>query len=115
MFAASTGLPVVISICVAHLAVEANKARTLPEKLRAFSRLGPKDFVPVPPALKEATTGLSMGESAEKMAKEVGISRVERPEAPGDDVDSGLVLRIAPGLLPPCPSSRGSFARRSTR
>ena len=38
----------------------------------------PKDFLPVPPALKEPTTGLSMGESAEKMAKEGGIRRDEQ-------------------------------------
>src|SRR6202041_2048068 len=37
-----------------------------------------RDFLPVPPALKEPTTGLSMGESAEKMAKEGGIGRDEQ-------------------------------------
>src|SRR6266498_3614928 len=40
-----------------------------------FSRLRPKDFAPVPPALKEPTTGLTMGESAEMMAQKNGISR----------------------------------------
>src|SRR5712671_2047673 len=35
----------------------------------------PRDLLPVPPAIAEYSTGLSMGESAEKMAKENGISR----------------------------------------
>jgi acetyl-CoA acyltransferase len=47
----------------------------LPDKLRSFAGLSGKDFFPVPPALKEPSTGLTMGESAEKMAKENGISR----------------------------------------
>jgi acetyl-CoA acyltransferase len=34
--------------------------------------------LPVPPALKEPSTGLTMGESAEKMAKENGIGREEQ-------------------------------------
>ena len=46
-----------------------------PEKVRAFAGLSLKDVAPVPPALKEPTTGLTMGESAEKMAWENGISR----------------------------------------
>src|SRR5207253_3607325 len=35
----------------------------------------PKDLAPDTPAIAESTTGLTMGESAEKMAKENGISR----------------------------------------
>jgi acetyl-CoA acyltransferase len=35
----------------------------------------PKDLAPDAPAIAESTTGLTMGESAEKMAKENGISR----------------------------------------
>jgi acetyl-CoA acyltransferase len=37
-------------------------------------------LVPVPPALKELSTGLTMGESAEKMAKENGITRAAQDE-----------------------------------
>ena len=40
-----------------------------------LSALRPKDFAPQPPALKEPTTGLTMGESAELMAQKNGISR----------------------------------------
>src|SRR3984957_17047853 len=71
-------VPITVSKKLAHALVEANKARTLQEKIRAFTKLAPRDFLPVPPALKEPTTGLSMGESAEKMAKEGGIRREEQ-------------------------------------
>ena len=43
--------------------------------MKILSGLRPKDFTPNPPALKEPTTGLTMGESAEKMAQVNGISR----------------------------------------
>jgi acetyl-CoA acyltransferase len=42
--------------------------------------LRPKDLIPVPPAIAEYSTGLTMGQSAEKMAKENGISRRAQDE-----------------------------------
>jgi acetyl-CoA acyltransferase len=74
----ASDVPIAVSRKLARVLVEAQKARTLAEKLKLFASLAPKDFVPVPPALKEPTTGLTMGESAEKMAKEAGISREEQ-------------------------------------
>ena len=55
--------------------MEANSAKTPMAKARAFLDLKPKDLLPKPPALKELSTGLTMGQSAEKMAQENGISR----------------------------------------
>jgi acetyl-CoA acyltransferase len=63
---------------LAHALLEASRARSLPGKLRPFRRLKPKDLVPEPPAIAEYSTGLTMGESAEKMAKENGITREEQ-------------------------------------
>ena len=40
----------------------------------------PKDLVPVPPAIAEYTTGMSMGQACEKMAKENDISRRSQDE-----------------------------------
>jgi len=60
--------------------VQSSRARSLPEKLRPFQRLKPKDLIPVPPAIAEYSTGMTMGESAEKMAKENGITRREQDE-----------------------------------
>lgn len=72
--------PIFTSRPLAHALVSASKARNLPEKLKPFQKLKPKDLLPVPPAIAEYTTGMSMGESAEKMAKENGISRREQDE-----------------------------------
>lgn len=58
---------------------EAQKAKTLGQKLGAFSKLSPKDLVPpIPGFSREPTTGEQMGEAAEKMAKQNGISRQEQ-------------------------------------
>ncbi len=70
--------PIFTSRPLAHALLNASRARNLPEKLKPFQRLKPKDLLPVPPAIAEFTTGMSMGESAEKMAKENGISRREQ-------------------------------------
>jgi acetyl-CoA acyltransferase len=59
--------------------MEAQKAKSLGLKLKAFSRLSPKDLVPpIPGFSREPTTGEQMGEAAEKMAKLNGISREEQ-------------------------------------
>ncbi|WP_164000085.1 acetyl-CoA C-acyltransferase FadI [Pyxidicoccus caerfyrddinensis] len=70
--------PIFTSRPLAHALVAASKGRSLPEKLKPFQKLKGKDLIPVPPAIAEYSTGLTMGESAEKMAKENGISREEQ-------------------------------------
>ena len=67
--------PIFASHKLAQALVNASRARSLPERIRAFAGLSLKDVAPVPPALTEPTTGLTMGESAQKMAWENGISR----------------------------------------
>ncbi len=58
---------------------EAQKAKKLGDKLKAFSKLSPKDLVPpIPGFSREPTTGEQMGEAAEKMAKLNGITRQEQ-------------------------------------
>lgn len=51
------------------------KARDIPSRARALARLRPSDFVPQPPAIGDRSTGGSMGDGAEKMAKMNGITR----------------------------------------
>jgi len=70
--------PIFTSRPLAHALVAASKGRSLPEKLKPFQKLKGKDLLPVPPAIAEYSTGMTMGESAEKMAKENGISREEQ-------------------------------------
>ena len=59
--------------------VEAQKAKSIGAKIKAFSRLSPKDLVPgVPGFSREPMTGEQMGEAAEKMAKANHIGREEQ-------------------------------------
>jgi acetyl-CoA acyltransferase len=68
-------IPILHSKRMSQLLVEASKARSLTQRLGIFSQIRPRDLVPVSPAIAEPSTGESMGQSAEKMAKENGISR----------------------------------------
>lgn len=47
-------------------------------KLSAFKGVGFKDLMPKQPAIKEPSSELTMGQAAEKMAKENGISRADQ-------------------------------------
>jgi acetyl-CoA acyltransferase len=76
----ASDVPIAVSKKLAAALVEASRARTLGDRIAAFKKLKPRDLVPVPPALKEMSTGLTMGESAEKMAKENHISRGAQDE-----------------------------------
>jgi len=67
--------PVTYSDRFVEIMMEANAARDMPSKLKAFAKTRPKDLAPNPPAIAERSTGETMGDSAEKMAKENGISR----------------------------------------
>ena len=59
----SSVLPIGVSKKLARALVDLNKARTFGQKLAIFRRLGLKDLLPVPPAVAEYSTGLSMGPS----------------------------------------------------
>lgn len=74
----STDVPITVSKRLSTALLEASKAKTGLDRLKAFTKLSPRDLIPVPPAIVEFSTGLSMGESAEKMAKENGISRADQ-------------------------------------
>jgi len=67
--------PIFASRPLAQALVDFSRARSLGERMKIASRLRPRDFTPTPPALKEPTTGLTMGESAEKMAQVNAIPR----------------------------------------
>ncbi len=71
-------VPITVSDNLADALMSANAAKDPLSKARPFLELGPKDLVPRAPSIKEMSTGLSMGDSAEKMAKENGISRADQ-------------------------------------
>jgi len=68
-------IPILFSRNMSEAFTGAAKARSVAAKVGAFRKVRPRDLVPDAPAIAESTTGLTMGESAEKMAKENGISR----------------------------------------
>ena len=72
----------------------ASKAKSLPARLKILSRLRPKDFVPITPAIAEPTTGETMGQSAEKMAKIKGVHLADEcfPAGPlsADELDQRM-------------------------
>jgi len=72
---ALSDIPILASRRLADILVEASKAKSLGGRLRTFLKIRPRDLIPVAPAIAEPSTGESMGQSAEKMAKENGITR----------------------------------------
>lgn len=74
----SSVVPIQASRKLADTLVLLQKARTLPDRLKLLATLRPGDLVPVPPAVKDYSTGLSMGECAEQMARDWGIARADQ-------------------------------------
>jgi acetyl-CoA acyltransferase len=74
----SSVLPIGVSKKLAGSLVDLNKARSLSQRLGILSKLRFKDLLPVPPAVAEYSTGLSMGQTAEQMAKTHAISRADQ-------------------------------------
>lgn len=68
-------LPVQVSRKLAQALLHASRAKTLGARLQAFRGLRPRDLLPSPPAIRDYSTELGMGDIAEQMAKSHGISR----------------------------------------
>lgn len=75
-----SNVPIRFSDNAARRFIELARAKSVADKLAVISKLRPKDLAPVAPAIAEYTTGQTMGESAEKMAKENDISRRAQDE-----------------------------------
>jgi len=74
----SSVLPIGVSKKMAATLLALSKARTMSKRLKLLSKLSMKDLMPVPPAVAEYSTGISMGQTAEQMAKTHGITRQEQ-------------------------------------
>ena len=72
--------PIGVSKKLARALTDLQKTKTLSQKFAVLKKLGLKDLLPVPPAVAEYSTGLSMGQTAEQMAKTHGISRIAQDE-----------------------------------
>ncbi|MDQ6870710.1 MAG: acetyl-CoA C-acyltransferase FadI [Gemmatimonadota bacterium] len=104
-----SNIPILHAQGFADALVLASKAKTLPGRLKALSRIRPKDLVPVTPAIAEPSTGETMGQSAEKMAKLNAIAREEQDHfalrshrlAAAGTSDGRLTAEIMPVYVPP--------------
>ena len=72
--------PITYSDRFVDILMDANAAKDVTSKVKAFSALRPRDLAPRPPAIAERATGITMGDSAEIMAKENGITRQAQDE-----------------------------------
>lgn len=68
-------VPMLLSRNLRDALVTASRAKTPTAKLKSLAGVRPRDIVPIAPAIAEPSTGETMGESAERMARENGISR----------------------------------------
>jgi acetyl-CoA acyltransferase len=104
-----SNVPILHSRGFSDALVAASRAKSLPRRLKALAALRPRDLVPVTPAIAEPSTGESMGQSAEKMAKINGIAREAQDAlalrshqfAHAGTIDGRLTREIAPLWLPP--------------
>jgi acetyl-CoA acyltransferase len=101
-------IPILHSKRFSDLLVNLSKAKTPADRLKLLSSFRPKDLVPVTPAIAEPSTGETMGQSAEKMAKINGITREAQDEfalrshqlAHKGTEDGRLAAEIAPIFVP---------------
>jgi acetyl-CoA acyltransferase len=73
-------VPVLFSRKFTKRLMRLSKSKSAAARAKVLAGFRLADLAPVPPAIAEYTTGLSMGQSAEKMAKENGISRTAQDE-----------------------------------
>jgi len=101
---ALSDIPILASRRLSEILVAASKAKTVGARLAAFAKTRPRDLIPVAPAIAEPSTGQTMGQSAEKMAKENAIAREEQDRwaltshqrAAQGTADGRLTAEIAP-------------------
>ncbi len=103
-----SNVPIGYSPRLARALVAASQARSLPERVQSFAHLSISDLAPQVPGIKETSTGLSMGESAELMAKLNGITREDQDAfalrshqyAAAAWADGRLAAEVAPIYVP---------------
>ncbi|ANY89512.1 MULTISPECIES: acetyl-CoA C-acetyltransferase [Pseudomonas] len=76
----ASDVPIAVSPGLRRILLQANSARTWPERLKPFLKLRPRHLLPELPRIEEARTGLSMGEHCERMVQTWQIDRAEQDE-----------------------------------
>src|ERR1700716_4025187 len=104
-----SNVPILHSRGMSEALVSASKAKSFGGRVSAIARVRPRDLIPITPAIAEPSTGESMGESAEKMAKINGIPREHQDHfalrshrlAAAGTEDGRLTAEIVPGFVAP--------------
>jgi acetyl-CoA acyltransferase len=104
-----SNVPILHSRGMSDALVAASRAKSFSARVRALAKVRPRDLVPITPAIAELSTGESMGESAEKMAKINAIPREEQDQfalrshrlAFAGTQDGRLTAEIVPVFVPP--------------
>jgi acetyl-CoA acyltransferase len=104
-----SNIPILHSRRFSETLVRASKAKSAGARVKTLARTRPRDLVPITPAIAEPSTGETMGESAEKMAKLNHISREEQDQfalrshrlAAAGTQDGRLTAEIMPFYVPP--------------
>src|SRR6476661_5829238 len=104
-----SNVPILHSRGMSDALVAASRAKTLSGRVGALARIRPRDLVPITPAIAEPSTGETMGQSAEKMAKINHIPREEQDQfalrshrlAAAATQDGRLTAEIMPYYVPP--------------
>ena len=75
-----SNVPILHSRSMSDKLVAASRAKSVAQRLKIFGSIRPRDLVPITPAIAEPSTGETMGQSAEKMAKLNHIAREEQDQ-----------------------------------
>jgi acetyl-CoA acyltransferase len=104
-----SNIPILHSRSMSEKLVALSRARTTSARAGIVASIRPRDFIPITPAIAEPSTGETMGESAEKMAKLNHIPRDEQDQfalrshrlAQVGTQDGRLTAEIGPVFVPP--------------
>jgi acetyl-CoA acyltransferase len=104
-----SNVPILHSRTMAEKLVAMSRAKTAGARVRIAGSIRPRDLIPITPAIAEPSTGETMGESADKMAKINHIPRDEQDQfalrshrlANVGTEDGRLTAEIAPLYVPP--------------
>jgi acetyl-CoA acyltransferase len=104
-----SNVPILHSRSMSDKLVALSRAKSPAARVKILSSVRPTDLVPITPAIAEPSTGETMGQSAEKMAKINHISREEQDQfalrshrlaAVGTE-DRRLTIEMFPVFVPP--------------
>ena len=102
-------VPILHSRTMSEKLVALARAKSPARRLKIAGSVRPRDFVPITPAIAEPSTGETMGQSAEKMAKINHIPREEQDQfalrshrlAARGTADGRLTTEVAAVYVPP--------------